>query len=169
LTIIEKAGGNTKTIWSQLRKLMGHNGNNAKTVEHVLVGGKLRDKPAEVADALNNYFIDSVENISKCFSSEYKNTLGQVEQTEQAFNIEYITEADVVRVIRSLRPSRAKDVIGMNTVMLKELSELLVYPITKIVNLSIAQGLFPNVWKLAAVFPVFKGGDRLSVCNYRPI
>jgi len=75
LTIIEKAGGNTKTIWSQLRKLMGHNGNNAKTVEHVLVGGKLRDKPAEVADALNNYFIDSVENISKCFSSEYKSKL----------------------------------------------------------------------------------------------
>lgn len=168
LTIIEKAGGNTKTIWSQLRKLMGHDVNNAKTVE-LVVGGKLRDKPAEIADALNNYFIDSVENIIKCFSSEYKNTPRQVEQTEPAFNIEYITEADVVRVIRSLRPSRAKAVIGMSTVMLKELSESLVYPITKIVNLSIAQGLFPNVWKLAAVFPVFKGGDRLSICNYRPI
>ena len=134
LTIIKKAGSNTKIIWSQLNKLKGHNVNNAKSLE--LVSGKLINKPAEVVDAFN-HFIDSVENI-KYFSSEYKNTSCQVRQTEPAFNIEYITEADVMRVIRSLRPSLAKDVIGMNTIMLKDLSESLVYPITKIVNLSFA-------------------------------
>jgi len=39
LTIIEKAGGNAKPIWSQLRKLMGNNVNNAKSIE-LVVGGK---------------------------------------------------------------------------------------------------------------------------------
>ncbi len=69
-----------------------------------------------------------------------------------------------MRVIRSLRPSRAKDVIGINTCMLKDLSKVLVNPITKILNLSFTNGMFPN-----DVIPVFKGGNRLSTSNYRPV
>ncbi len=34
---------------------MGHNSINPKSLE-LLVVGKLQNKPAEVADALNNYF-----------------------------------------------------------------------------------------------------------------
>ncbi len=139
-----------------------------------LLMGKLQNKPAEVADILN-YFVDSVENIIKYFTSEYKNTFCQVKQTEPAFNIVSITESDVMRVIRSLRPSRAKDVIGMNTCMLKELSEVLVNSITKLVNLSFAHWMFPNEWKLAAVIPYLKEViyppatiDLLAFCPWFP-
>lgn len=52
----------------------------------------------------------------------------------------------------------------MDVVMLKEFSTTLTNPITKIINLSISQSMFPNVWK-SAVVPVFKGGDPLSTCN----
>jgi len=61
-------------------------------------------------------------SLTSVFPLNIRTHLGQ---TEPAFNIEYITEADAVRGIRSLRPSQAKYVIGMNTVMLKELSESL--------------------------------------------
>ncbi len=142
---------------------MGHNSINPKSLE-LLVVGKLQNKPAEVADALNNYFVDSVENIIKYFTPEYKNTVCQVKQTEPASNIVSITESDVMRVIRSLRPSRAKDVIGMNTCMLKDLSKVLVNPITKFFNFSFTNRMFPN-----DVIPVFKGGNRLSTSNYRPV
>ncbi len=37
---------------------MGHNSINPKSLE--LLVGKLQNKPAEVSDALNNYFVDSV-------------------------------------------------------------------------------------------------------------
>ena len=57
----------------------------------------------------------------------------------------------------------------MDAVMLKELSTTLTNPITKIINLSISQGMFPSVWKSAVVVPIFKCGDPLSTCNYRPI
>ena len=155
-------------IWSQLKKLMGQNCNEVKSLE-LDVEGKLINNPAEVANALNHYFIDSVTSIVKFFSPDRSTNISQVRQTEPAFKIETVTESDVTRVIRSLRSSRAKDVIGMSTMSLKELSASLVRPITKIINLSIIEGTFPSVWKLAAVFPIFKGGNRRSTCNYRPI
>ncbi len=146
---------------------MGQKYNSTKAIE-IYDDGKLLNNSAKVAVALNHHFTDSVDNIIKRFSSEHI-IPSQVSQTEPAVNIETITESDVLRVIGSLRSSRAKDVIGMNTAILKELSASLVCPITKIVNLSIPREMFSNEWKQAAVFPIFKGGDQLSTCNYRPI
>ncbi len=41
--------------------------------------------------------------------------------------------------------------------------------ITKLINKSIATGIFPNQLKLAKVFPIFKGGTKENPSNYRPI
>lgn len=68
-----------------------------------------------------------------------------------------------------LRSSRAKDRFGVDTIMLKELATHLSYPLTTIINKSFTQSIFPKIWKSAAVIPVFKKGDKFSVCNYRPI
>ena len=36
-------------------------------------------------------------------------------------------------------------------------------------NISLITGIFPNDMKTAKVIPVFKSGDHLKFCNYRPI
>ena len=36
-------------------------------------------------------------------------------------------------------------------------------------NSSLALGIFPDKWKVAKIIPLFKGGDRASVNNYRPV
>ena len=36
-------------------------------------------------------------------------------------------------------------------------------------NLSFQTGIFPDVWKVATVVPIFKLGDSKSVGHYRPI
>ncbi len=30
-------------------------------------------------------------------------------------------------------------------------------------------GIYPDAWKSAIVMPIFKGGDKTNVGNYRPI
>ena len=36
-------------------------------------------------------------------------------------------------------------------------------------NCSLAVGEFPNKWKIGKIIPLFKGGDRENVNNYRPV
>ena len=38
-----------------------------------------------------------------------------------------------------------------------------------IFNLSFANGLFPDVWKRATIIPLYKGGTKTEVSNYRPV
>ena len=42
-------------------------------------------------------------------------------------------------------------------------------PLTKIINKSISQGIFPSELKLARVIPIFKSNDKQNISNYRPI
>ena len=53
--------------------------------------------------------------------------------------------------------------------LLTEFSELLVYPLVSIINMSFKEGIFPNLNKIATVCPIFKKGDKTHCENYRPI
>ena len=53
--------------------------------------------------------------------------------------------------------------------VMKQYVDYYVTPLKHITNLSIAQGYFPDDWKLAKVIPIFKDGDLQDIQNYRPI
>ncbi len=137
-----------------------------KVITWIEVNGKLNNNPADVAKALNYYFVDSVVTSSQCFSPKYSEVY-IVNTVEQALTLRAVSELDVT--ITSLKPSRAKDIYGMDVIMFKELSESLVNPITKIISLSVSQGMFPCAWKTSVIVPIFKSGDPHSASNYIPI
>ena len=47
--------------------------------------------------------------------------------------------------------------------------KLLSKPLATIFNSSTEEGIFPDIWKLAMVSPIFKTGQKSDLCNYRPI
>ncbi len=65
-----------------------------------MVNGKLTNNPADVAEALNYYFVDSVVTISQCFSPKYSEVY-TVNTVEQALTLRAVSELDVTRTITS--------------------------------------------------------------------
>ena len=53
--------------------------------------------------------------------------------------------------------------------ILGTLKNIIIYPLTKIINNCIKLSIFPGCLKKARVVPVFKKGDHGEVSNYRPI
>ena len=51
----------------------------------------------------------------------------------------------------------------------KENSNLIAFTISDLINVCFSSGIFPNVFKKAIVWPLFKKGDKFSIHNYRPI
>ena len=147
------------------KKLTGQHPKERKMFE-LKINGKHTNNPVEVANAFSQYFINSVAAIAQTFPP-VSLKISQINTTEPAFNLQNVTETKVAQIIKSIKTSRATDVYGMDTSMLKELGITLAYTLTKLINQSFTQGTCPSVWKSAAV--ISKNGDPLSVNNYRPI
>lgn len=52
---------------------------------------------------------------------------------------------------------------------MKSISDILIYPLTFLINLSISHGIFPDCLKLTSITPIFKKGDLSMPECYRPI
>ena len=53
--------------------------------------------------------------------------------------------------------------------ILKQCIETYIEPLTYLINMSIAQGIFPDPLKIARMISIFKGENEQLVQNYRPI
>ncbi len=62
IKMISDARGNTKEIWSSIKKLSG-NYTIHKVIKELQMEEKTITDPKDIATALNNYFVDSVEDL----------------------------------------------------------------------------------------------------------
>ena len=85
------------------------------------------------------------------------------------FIFESADPVEVINIINSLDPGKGSGPYSIPSNILKALKANLCYPLTTIINMSFATGVYPDQLKIAKVIPVFKKGDKLLVSNYRPI
>jgi len=76
------------------------------------------------------------------------------------FNIQIITENEVT--ISKLKNSKARDLFGFDTNLLKLLKSCILEPVTHLFNLTITQTVVPFSCKVANVIPIYKSGDKLD-------
>ena len=79
-----------------------------------------------------------------------------------------LSENEVRTVILDLKNSAA-GWDNFPTFVAKKCIDGYLTPLTKIINKSISQGIFPSELKLARVIPIFKSNDKQNVSNYRQI
>ena len=53
--------------------------------------------------------------------------------------------------------------------LIKDVTDLISQPLTMIFNSSLRKGVFPDIWKVAKVTPIFKSDSRSDANNYKPI
>ncbi len=91
----------------------------------------------------------------------------------------YLTDArlstvnfDVVEVkgiMSKLNVSKANGPDGISNRVLKECADSLAIPLTDLFNKSMDEGVFPKLWKMSNVSPVYKKAFRYLKENYRPV
>ena len=58
---------------------------------------------------------------------------------------------------------------GLSNKLLKIATPAIIESLKKLINICIAHGVFPTVWKEAKVTPLHKNGVKSDKSNYRPI
>ncbi|CAB4038930.1 Hypothetical predicted protein, partial [Paramuricea clavata] len=80
-----------------------------------------------------------------------------------------VDEVSVLQELSKLRTTKATGLDGISAKLLKDSAYIIAPYLTKIFNLSLRCGSFPDIWKKGRVTPIFKSGDPTSSNNYRPI
>ena len=80
-----------------------------------------------------------------------------------------VTEKTVYKAMCSLKKKKSAGVDGISQENLVLGAKALVVPLTRIINNSITNGEFPEMWKEALVTPTLKKGDPTKRENYRHV
>ena len=122
----------------------------------------------KLADDFANYFIGKIQKIRDQLDQYDKYTPWHKEiPALSQFNP--VTTEEVARLISSLA-TKSCELDAIPTSVLKQITPSIVYTITKIINISLTQGIFAEEWKTAIVHPLLKKlGSELVPSNYRPV
>jgi hypothetical protein len=159
--LIKKSDNKSKATWSIINK---NKCSVSKDIDQLNVNGKIIDKPLDISQAFNNFFIDQIEARK---SDKVSNTL--TFNNPNSVFMTPTTEHDINKIIMSLRNTHSTGYDGVSTYILKKVSVIISVVLSHIINLCIANGVYPEKLKLTIVKPLFKKGDRDNINCYRPI
>ena len=88
---------------------------------------------------------------------------------ENGFSFKEVTFIEVRDAINDLKSKSSKDIFGYNVILLKKLKDIIVIPLTYLINGCINESVYPTIFKKSRVTPIYKKGDTGDINNYRPI
>jgi hypothetical protein len=156
---------NTKEFWSYVnRRLFKHpNIDHIKSINSDLI----IDDPEVMTNTFNEYFasIFSKNSANKTHSTPAVSQLN----TCTVFDTVSIQPEDIRKIMRLIPSKTTIDTDGLSYKVLKEGGLVLATYLTELFSLSLLNCRIPSAWKVGVVTPIYKGGSKELVTNYRPI
>ena len=118
--------------------------------------------------------LDRADSLNNAFAAKFTDPLVRSFPEAPAYPIEtmsqlHVSESDVRAALAMISPNKACGTDDISARIIIECTDELVVPLTKICNLSVMSGVFPERWKRANIIPLFKKGDKKEPSNYRSV
>jgi hypothetical protein len=150
---------NPKKFWNFARR----NSKNRQFPNTLKWKEEIAENAEDKANLFNNYFgsvfLDTSNDISPPIVPTHNPRLSSIQ----------VSEEEVLRMLKNLDTTKSTGPDTIPAMILKHCAETLCSSLTHIINLSLASGRVPSIWKTAHICPVWKKGPKGNVTNYRPI
>ena len=161
----------SSTTWKHIRTWLGWTTGGPPT--KLMTNGRLETKPKALAEIMNQYFVEKVQQLRQNLPPSNINPLSLPEKMMQnrrcSFSLQAVHPDQISKIISGLKSSKSCGIDNVDAYILKLGKEELIPVITHIVNLSIKYRVFPKYWKMAKVVPLHKKDDVTNPKNYRPV
>ena len=167
---VDKAG-DEKEIWKVVNQVLKP---KEKSEWKLIEGEQVIENEEQIGNIFNNFFVEKIFLLKSGIDQKYvKEPLTKLrkkmEHKKISFSLKTVTEKTVYKAMCSLKKKKSAGVDGISQENLVLGAKALVVPLTRIINNSIANGEFPEMWKEALVTPILKKGDPTKKENYRPV
>lgn len=164
--LIEHSKPDGSRMWKALKQVLPSA--KSKTINSMQSNKTLFTKTVDVVEILNKHFVTIGQKLAQVFGKN-ECQLTFESKTDAQFSLYSVSERFVMTELRRLKTNKAIGLDKISAKLLKDASEVIAPVIQKLINMSITQCRFPNLWKSAKVTALFKSGDATNCDNYRPI
>jgi len=168
MRIFQMCRNDMKKTWSIINDTLNNNQNHNQASEFVIDNKVITDHD-EIANGFNTYFVNIGRSLAESIQPlhSYSEYIGIQTNSRLAFHI--VDENHVIKIIDKLKNKSSFGHDEISNKLIKRSKEVLVQPLTLIINQMLLSGQFPNDLKISRVKPLFKSGDMSLFSNYRPI
>ena len=160
----------SKKTWDGIKSIININKVKFPNISQLKVNEKIITTQKDIAQELNNFFINVGPNVEKQIPKNPKIKPQHYLTNRNTFEllITHISNEEVIEIIEKLENKS----VGPQSIpikLLKLIPDLIIAPLCDIINQSFITGIFPDSLKLSKVIPIHKEGATDDLNNYRPI
>ena len=161
---------NIKKIWSGINSLTNRKTRNKNENICLNINKEIVSDPVNVANHFNKFYttvakklVEKLKNSTTCFQDYLS------KPNENSMFVQPTCKEEIADIIKTINANKSSDIYGISPKLIKLASQSLSPILANIFNSSFEKGVFPQLLKSACVIPIFKGGSRMDVSNYRPV
>ena len=124
-----------------------------------------------VANKFSEYFINIGPDLASSIDTSNKTPFDSYLNTpcSNSFLFQYSNPTDIAKIICQLKRKSSAGYYKISSILLKEITDSISCPLSKIINQTLCTGIFPSKLKLAKFIPLLKKDDEKEFGNYHPI
>ena len=163
--------GNVKKTWSMINDILHKNKQNTRLPGYFKQGKQKISDKKDIANKFNAFFTnigknlaDKINDVPHKHFSDYL-----VSKPNTKFEFQPVEIKEVNKIISQLASKNSSCYDSIFNILITSIVDIILKPLTVIINQCLKMGIFPNQLKIAKVVPIFKSGDDTLFTNYRPI
>lgn len=165
---VDNDRGDSSRTWKAINMLLGRK-SKVSGITELKVDDSTITNPLLISETFNEHFSTIGTKISSNVQTTSVLPESFVKPSQSTFVFTPISVSTIQRLLSTLSVAKASGLDKISAMLLRHAAPVISIPLCSIFNKSIISGIFPDSWKNAKVFPVYKGNAKNDPNNYRPI
>ena len=166
----DKCQGDKKKTWQIINELRGKDKSgikpsfvigNERIICRRIIANKFNDYFAMLASNLND---EAYKEIPITAFPSFDSYLSR--SSETSIFLEDCYQSEVEEIINELKNGKASDI---PIALMKASCNIIAPFLVKLYNISLNSGVFPKIFKISKITPIYKKGNKECIENYRPV
>ena len=152
---------NCQNLWKIFGKILKKI-KNRSNITKIKSGNETLTNPTEIANAFNKFFTNIGEELAQSHNTDDPNAFRKYLNNPilQSFNLIETSLPEIKYQMEKINPKKSTGDDDLPGKFLNVSAQIVAEPISKLFNLSIRTGKYPDVLKIAKVLPIYKKSEH---------
>ena len=156
---------NIKQTWTLIRDVIGSQNKKRENLPSFFKQNQdILNNPTDIADGFNDFFVGIGPQLAAEVGPTNRSYQSYMKESDTVFSFSSISEANILGVIKKLKPKTSAGTDCVSNKLLKRIAPLIIGPLHYLINLYLETGFVPQQIKISKVIPLYKNdsGDKSS-------